>query len=114
VSLRLLGCGGLAAAAFILIGVVSIWRAGAPPECPGLLPYDPATYEPIGAPMGEPRLDGVDGPLERAGDVSFGLASWMVYVQAGMAPASSDDLLPPRVVLDCRDGTFQAYQRETR
>lgn len=111
-NLRLLGCGGAAAAAFILIGIVSIWLAGAPAECPGLLPYEPRTYESVGSPLTEPILEGIDGPLERAGDVSFGLATWATYVQPGMAPADGDPL-PPRIVLDCRDGTFQAYQRGT-
>lgn len=110
-NLRLLGCGGAAAAAFILIGIVSIWRTGAPAECPGLLPYEPRTYEPVGSPLGEPTLEGI-GRLERAGDVSFGLASWATYVQPGMVPAEGDPL-PQRIVLDCRDGTFQAYQRGT-
>lgn len=113
-NLRLIGCGGAAAGAFILIGVVSIWRAGAPAECPGLLPYEPQTYQPIGTPMGVPLLDGVEGPLERAAEVSFGLASWTAYVQPGTVPASGEGLLPPRIVLDCRDGTFQAYQRGTQ
>lgn len=114
-NLRVLGCAGAAAAVFVLIGVISIWRAGAPPECPGLLPYEPATYEPVGTPMAEPILGGVDGPLENAGSVTFGFASWTAYVPPGMVPASgAGSLLPPRIVLDCRDGTFQAYQRDTQ
>ena len=112
-NLRALGCGLLAAAAFVLIGVFAIWRAGAPAECPGLLPYEPAAYEPIGTPMAEPVLDGVDGELERASSVSFGLASWTVYLAPGTAPTASGVPLPPRIVLDCRDGTFQAFQRDT-
>jgi hypothetical protein len=108
---RALGCGLLAAAGFVLIGVIAIWRAGAPAECPGLLPYDPAAYEPIGTPAAEPVLDG--GHLERAAQVSFGLASWTVYLPPGTAPTASGEPLPPRIVLDCRDGTFQAFQRDT-
>lgn len=111
---RALGCGVVAAGAFILIGLVSIWRAGAPAECPGLLPYTAGTYESMGTPVAEPLLDGVEVPLERAAELSFGLASWTVYVQPGTAPTASDDPLPPRIVLDCRDGTFQAYQRGTQ
>lgn len=111
-SPRAVGCGILAAAGFVLIGVIAIWRAGAPAECPGLLPYDPAAYEPIGTPTAEPVLDG--GQLERAAQVSFGLASWTVYLPPGTAPTASGVPLPRRIVLDCRDGTFQAFQRDTR
>jgi len=114
VNLRAIGCGGLAAAVFIGVGIISIWRAGAPAECPGLLPYDAGTYEPLGTHMSEPLLDGIDGPLERAQEVSFGFASWTVYVQPGTAPSASNVPLPQRIVLDCRDGTFQAFQRGTR
>ena len=111
---RVLGCGLLAAAGFVLIGVIAIWRAGAPAECPGLLPYEPAAYEPMGTPMAEPVLEGIAGDLERAANpVSFGLASWTVYLPPGTAPTASGVPLPPRIVLDCRDGTFQAFQRDT-
>lgn len=118
-NLRALGCGLLAAATFVLIGVVAVWRAGAPAECPGALPYElpdqgRVTYEPIGTPMAEPVLDGADRPLERAPNpVSFGLASWTVYVPAGTAPTASGEPLPPRMVLDCQDGTYRTFQRRT-
>lgn len=113
-NLRVLGCGGLAVAAFVLIGLLAIWRAGAPAECPGRLPYDAGTYEPMGTPMPEPILTDAGSPLERAREVSFGLASWIVYVPAGTAPTASGVPLPPRIVLDCRDGTFQTFQRPTQ
>ncbi|MCA1587673.1 MAG: hypothetical protein LC744_03095 [Chloroflexi bacterium] len=114
-NMRALGCGLIAAAGFVLIGVIAIWRAGAPAECPGLLPYEPAAYEPVGTPMPEPALEGVDGPLERAPQpVSFGLASWPVFLPPGTAPTASGVPLPPRIVLDCRDGTFQAFRRGTQ
>ena len=64
-------------------------------------------------PTAEPALEGVAGPLEPAGSTSFGLARWKVYVEPGFAPAASGELLPQRIVLECGDGTFQAYQRGT-
>lgn len=112
-NVRALGCGTLAAGTFILLGVFSLWRAGAPTECPGLLPYEAGTYEPVGTPMASPELEGIEGPLERAA-VSFGLASWTVHIPPGTAPTASGVPLPPRIVLDCHDGTFQAFQRDTR
>lgn len=116
--MRAIGCGSLGAVAFVALGVLSILRAGAPAECPGALPYqlpggERATYEPVGAPMPSPSLQGVEGTLERGSEVAFGLAKWTVYLPPGTAPTSSDVALPPRIVLDCHDGTFQAFQRET-
>ena len=108
---RAIGCGMLAAAVFVALGIFGILRASAPAECPDLLPYRPANYEPVGAATSEPTLNGVAGPLEPAGSTSFGLARWEVYVEPGFAPASSAAVLPQRIVLDCGDGSFQAYQR---
>lgn len=108
---RAIGCGTLAAAVFVGVGVYGILRASAPAECPDLLPYRPANYEPVGAATSEPRLDGVSESLEPAGSTSFGLARWEVYVEPGFAPASSAEPLPQRIVLACGDGSFQAYQR---
>ncbi len=110
---RLIGCGTLAAAAFVLIGIISIWRAGAPAECPSTLPYEPASYRPAGGPTNEPTLEGIDQPLERTGTASFGLASWEVWIEPGRGPTASGEPLPPRIVLDCGDGTYQAYHRGT-
>lgn len=113
-SWRAIGCGTLVAAAFVLIGIIGIWRAAAPPECPDVLPYEPAAYRPAEEPMETPRLEGVDEPLELAGTTSFGLARWDVWVEPGRVPPTADDPLPQRIVLDCGNGTFQAYQRGTQ
>jgi hypothetical protein len=111
VNWRAIGCGTLAAAVFVLIGVIGIWRAGAPEECPSVLPYEPSSYRPAGEPAGEPQLEGVDGELELAGTTSFGLATWDVWVEPGRVPPTADDPLPQRIVLECGDGSYQAYQR---
>ena len=108
---RVIGCGTLAAVVFVAIGIFGILRAGAPAECPDLLPHEPASYEPVGSPTSEPMLEGFGEPLEAAGSTSFGLARWDVYVEPGFAPAATGEALPQRIVLDCGDGTFQAYQR---
>ena len=46
---RAIGCGTLAVAVFIAVGIFGILRASAPAECPDLLPYEPSNYEPVGA-----------------------------------------------------------------
>jgi hypothetical protein len=111
VNWRAIGCGTLAAAVFVLVGVFAIWRAGAPAGCPDVLPYRPSAYEPSGSPTTEPRLEGVDADLEPAGSASFGLAAWPVWTEPADAPAASGAPLPARIVLECGDGTFQAYRR---
>jgi hypothetical protein len=111
VNWRVAGCGTLAAAVFVLLGVFAIWRASGPAECPTRLPYQPAAFDPVGSPGAEPRLDGVDVDLVHAGSTSFGLATWPVWVEPERAPTASDDPLPQRIVLECGDGSFQAYQR---
>jgi hypothetical protein len=111
VNWRAAGCGTVGAIVFVAIGVFGIWRAGAPAECPNLLPYEPAAFQPVGDATTEPTLDGVPGPLEPAGSASFGLARWDVYVEPGFAPAASGEPLPQRIVLACGDGSFQAYHR---
>lgn len=110
---RALGCGTLGAVAFVGIGLFGIWRATAPAGCPDLLPYEPASYEPVGERSAAPRLDGIEAALERSGNISFGLASWDVWVEPGRAPSGSGEPLPQRIVLDCGNDTFQAYQRGT-
>ncbi|HEX7172731.1 MAG TPA: hypothetical protein VF365_09020 [Candidatus Limnocylindria bacterium] len=110
---RAIGCGGLALAAFVLVAVFAILRAGAPAECPATLPYEPAPYQPVGSPTDAPLLVGIDEPLEPAGSITFGLATWDVWVEPGRRPAASGEPLPQRIVLACGDESFQAYQRGT-
>lgn len=112
-SWRAIGCGGLAVAAFVLVAAVAILRAGAPAECPAALPYQPAPYQPVGGRTETPRLEGIEEPLEPAGSISFGLATWDVWVEPGRVPAASGEPLPQRIVLACGEERYQAYQRGT-
>jgi len=111
VNRRAFGCGALAAVAFIALGIFAISRAQAPAGCPDRLPYQPAAYDADGDATDEPTLDGVEEPLERGGRASFGLAAWPVWVAPADRPSASDAPLPSRIVLECGDGTFQAYRR---
>ncbi len=114
-SRRALGCGALAATAFILLVVVAIFRAGgfAPGECPGSLPTEAGTYEPVGTPMATPALEGANEELEVTGELQFGVSSWPVLLPPALAPQASGEALPPRIVLDCRNGTYVTFQRDT-
>lgn len=106
---RAIGCGGLAVAVFVAVGLFAISRAQAPPGCPERLPFEPVAYQPNGPPTSEPRLPGSDEALVPGGRASFGLAAWPVWVAPGDEPTASDAPLPDRIVLECGDGTFQAY-----
>lgn len=110
---RVIGCGGLAAAVFVIVAAFAVFRAGAPAECPASLPYEPASFRPVGEPTDEPRLEGIADSLEEEGVITFGLATWRVWVEPERAPVPSGEPLPQRIVLECGDGTFQAYQRGT-
>ena len=109
---RAIGCGTVVVFAFLLIGAWGVFRATGPADCPASLPYEPAAYEPVGAPADEPTLEGVEEALVPAGSVSFGLASWPVWVEPGLVPAASGEPLPQRIVLECGEG-FQPFHRGT-
>ncbi len=108
---RAIGCGTLAAAVFVLIGVLGIWRSLAPAECPDRLPYEPAPYHAVGEATDEPMLPDSSSPPERIGSASFGLASWDVYVAPEERPVTANEPLPERIVLDCGNDTFRAFER---
>lgn len=110
VNWRAMGCGLLAAAVFVAVGVFGISRALAPAECPDRLPYQPSAYRPFGEPMGSPALQDA-GQLVRSGSTSFGLAAWNVWLPEAEVPQASGDPLPDRIVLECGDGTYRAYRR---
>lgn len=106
---RALGCGGLAAAAFVLLGVVGIWRALGPTACPDGFEVPSGAYVATGDRTSEPRVDGQDGELVTAGELGVGFARWPLWVEPGVAPSASGDPLPDQLVLACPDGMFQAY-----
>lgn len=110
-SWRAIGCGTLAAVVFVLVGVIAIWRAGPPAGCPAELEYTDALYRPTGSASSSPSLEGVDASLEPGFRTTVGFSSWTVWVDPADAPTASSDPLPDRMVLECGDGTFQAYRR---
>ena len=110
-SWRAIGCGTLAAGVFVLVGLIAIWRAGPPPGCPSELEYADSAYEPTGSPAASPSLSGVDDALEPGFRTTVGFSSWTVWVDPADAPTASSAPLPASMVLECGDGTFQAYRR---
>jgi hypothetical protein len=111
VNWRAIGCGTLAAGVFVVVALIAIWRAGPPPGCPSQLEDPEGAYEPIGATLSSPSLEGVDADLEPGFRTTVGFSSWTVWVDPADAPSASTAPLPDAMVLECGDGTFQAYHR---
>lgn len=107
----MIGCGTLAAGVFVLVGLIAIWRAEPPAGCPAQLEDPDGVYEPIGSASASPSLAGVDASLEPGFRTTVGFASWTVWVDPADLPTASAAPLPDRMVLECGDGTFQAYSR---
>ena len=110
-SWRAIGCGTLAAAVFVLVGLIAIWRADPPAGCPSQLEDPAGAYEPIGAALSSPSLEGVQADLQPGFRTTVGFSSWTVWVDPADAPTASSAPLPNLMVLECGDGTFQAYRR---
>ena len=110
-SWRAVGCGTLAAGVFVLVGLIAIWRAGPAPGCPETLKYTDGAFAPVGSPGESPALEGVEASLEPGFRTSLGFSAWTVWVDPAEAPSASSAPLPDEFVLECGDGTFQAYRR---
>ena len=110
-SWRAIGCGTLAAGVFILVGLIAVWRAGPPAGCPSDLEYADGTYEPTGPATASPSLEGVAAELEAGFQTTVGFSTWTVWVEPADAPTASSAPLPERMVLECGDGSFQAFRR---
>ena len=111
-SWRAIGCGTLAALVFVLVALFAIWRAGPAPGCPETLEYTDGAFEPVGSPDDKARLPGGDASLEPGFRTSVGFASYTVWVRPADVPTASAAPLPDDFVLECGDGTFQAYRRD--
>jgi hypothetical protein len=112
VNWRAVGCGTVAAAVFILVGLFAIMRAEPPPGCPNQLMFeDVGAYEPVGSPADTPQLEGASASPVPGFQTRAGLSTFTVWVDPADAPAASSDPLPERIALECGDGTFQAYRR---
>jgi hypothetical protein len=104
VNRRAIGCAVIGVAAFLAIGLFGLSRAVAPTGCPDRLQYLAEAYLPEGAPIERP-----DPSLVEIGSTFIGLTTRTVYAEPGVAPATGSTDPPDRFVLDCADGTFQAY-----
>jgi hypothetical protein len=104
VNRRAVGCAVIGVAVFLALGLFGLSRALAPAGCPDRLQYAAEAYFPMGPPVASP-----EGGMEQIGSTFIGLTTRGVYAEPGTAGRSGSADPPDRFMLDCADGTFQAY-----
>jgi len=111
VNWRAIGCGTLAIVVFLAVGLFGMSLAFNRLEgCPGRLQWGDRGYLPDGSPATEPSFP--DGSPVEIGSTFFGLTTRQVWGPPGSAPSQAARDRPDRIVLDCDDGTVQAYRVE--
>jgi hypothetical protein len=108
VNWRALGCGALALAAFLAIGLLGLSMALTAPGCPDRLQWGADAYLPASSPATRPIIDDEEGEL--IGTTFIGLTTRDVYGPPGTAAAASGGARPEVLALDCADGTFVVYR----
>lgn len=105
---RIVGCGLLAVTAFVGIGLAGLWLVTAPAGCPEGLQWADRTYVADSSPAPEPSL--AEGAPVWIGTTFIGMTTRDVYGPPGSEPTASAAIRPDAIVLDCADGSFQAYR----
>ena len=102
---RVVGCAVVGVVVFLAVGAFGLSRALAPAGCPSRFVYAERAYLAEGAPADSPGAG-----LVQIGTTFIGLTTRAVYAEPGAA-ASGSGGPPDGFVLDCADGTFQAFVR---
>jgi len=105
---RAIGCIGLGAVVFVLIGIVGINMASSRVGCPDRLQWADRLYARTGTPAPSPDTGSAQPPV-KLGSTFIGLTTRTVYGP----PGSSSPAAPGRaqvIAMDCGDGRFQSYR----
>jgi hypothetical protein len=105
VNRRVIGCAAIGVVVFLAVGAFGLSRALPDSGCPERFRYEDQAYLPSGAPVASP-----DPGLVQIGSTFIGLTTRAVYAEPGGVPSGSGRP-PDTFVLDCADGTFQAFAR---
>ncbi|HLE88758.1 MAG TPA: hypothetical protein VI733_01730 [Candidatus Limnocylindria bacterium] len=106
---RAVGCGTLAIVVFLAVGLYGMSLAfNRLDGCPERLQWGDRGYLPDGAPAAEPSF--AEGSPVEIGSTFIGLTTRQVWGPPGSAPSDVAADRPDRIVLDCDDGTVQAYR----
>ena len=109
---RAIGCGTLAIAVFVAVGLYGMSKAFDRADgCPARLQWDARAYLPDGSPAPEPSF--ADGSPVEFGSTFIGLTTRKVWGPPGSSPSSAPEDLPDRIFLDCDNGSVQAYQAQS-
>lgn len=107
---RAAGCGVLAIAAFLAIGLFGMSLAfRSESGCADTLRWADRVYPADGTPAPSPAFD-VPGPAAEIGSTFIGLTTRKVFGPPGSSPSTEADDRPETVAMDCADGTFQTYR----
>lgn len=105
---RAIGCGLLAAVVFVAIGLYGMSLAFSRIDgCPTLLQWGDRTYLPVGKAAASPSF--AEGSPVEIGSTFIGLTTRRVWGPPGSSPSPLAADRPDSIILDCSDGTVQAY-----
>jgi hypothetical protein len=109
---RAIGCGTLAIAVFLAIGLWGMSKAFDRLEgCPNRLQWGDRVYLTDGSPRPEPSF--AEGSPVEIGSTFIGLTTRQVWGPPGSAPSDSAADRPTRIYLDCDDGTVLLFAVES-
>lgn len=107
---RAIGCIGVGAVVFVLIGLAGLNLASSRLGCPDRLQWRDLSYLPTGSPAPSPEAGG-SGAAVKLGSTFIGLTTRDIYGPPGSGPASSAADRPGTIAMDCGDGSYLTYQR---
>jgi hypothetical protein len=109
VNWRAIGCGTIAAVAFVAIGLWGMSLAFSRFEgCPPSLQWGDRRYEPSGPTTDAPTFDRPGEPVP-LGSTFMGLTTRTVFGPPGSEPSPPATDRPTQVAVDCGDESFQTY-----
>ena len=109
---RAIGCGTLAIAVFLGIGLFGMSLAFSRLEgCPNRLQWGDRAYLPAGTPAVAPSFP--DGSPVEIGSTFIGLTTRLVWGPPGSTHSPQAADRPDRIFLDCADGTVRAFAAES-
>lgn len=109
---RAIGCGTLAIAVFLAIGLLGMSMAfNRLDGCPGRLQWGDRAYLPAGSPAAVPSF--AQGSPVEIGSTFIGLTTRRVWGPPGSRPSTSAADRPVRIFLDCDNGSVQNYEAQS-
>jgi len=106
---RAIGCGVVAAAAFVALGLFGMSLAFRDAQgCPSTLQWADRGYEATGEPLPSPDLGA--GEAVQIGSTFMGPTTRRVFGPPGSTPSTDAADRPATIALDCADGTYQVYR----